>query len=232
MDKIYTSELDKPELNEETLAHYGVLGMKWGVRKNPEKAFGKAQKKSNKYSKKVYKNRKRYLKEAKKVSRFFGRKKAQDKVVRLNAKKDYLESKKDKWDKNIEKVFTKEYDRIRKTSKTDEEKDSRLRRLEEGYSKGKIPTTTKVKKYDTAATSEKKSALKKELKDRIKKTYLEDNFDGYINPKNPGSFKDTVSRTEIKGVQKSFNTYKKIPYKDVANAFEEAYNEKYFKKKK
>lgn len=27
------------------LVHYGVLGMKWGVRKNPQKAFSKAQKK-------------------------------------------------------------------------------------------------------------------------------------------------------------------------------------------
>lgn len=232
MDKIYVTELDKPPLDEDTLAHYGVMGMKWGIRKNPEKAVQKAAKKSDKYAKKIYKTNKKYLKEAKKVSRFFGRKKAQDKVVRLNAKKDTLTAKKEKWDKNTEKAFIKEYDRIRKTSKTDEEKDSRLRRLEEGYSKGKIPTTTKVKKYDTASTVEKKSSLKKKLKDQIKKTYLNDNFDGYVDSKNPGSFKDTVSRTEIKGIQKSFNNYKKLPYKDIANAFEEAYNEKYFKKKK
>lgn len=232
MDKIYVTELDKPPLDEDTLAHYGVMGMKWGIRKNPEKAVQKAAKKSDKYAKKIYKTNKKYLKEAKRVSRFFGRKKAQDKVVRLNAKKDTLTAKKEKWDKNTEKAFIKEYDRIRKTSKTDEEKDSRLRRLEEGYSKGKIPTTTKVKKYDTASTAEKKSSLKKELKDQIKKTYLNDNFDGYVDSKNPGSFKDTVSRTEIKGIQKSFNNYKKLPYKDIANAFEEAYNEKYFKKKK
>lgn len=232
MDKIYVTELDKPPLDEDTLAHYGVMGMKWGVRKNPEKTFAKAAKKSDKYAKKIYKTNKKYLKEAKRVSRFFGRKKTQKKVVRLNAKKDTLTAKKEKWDKNIEKIFSKEYDRIRTKSKTDEEKDNSLRRLEKGYSKGKIPATTKVKKYDTTSTAEKKSSLKKELKDQIKKIYLNDDFDGYVDSKNPGSFKDTVSRTEIKGVQKSFNNYKKLPYKDVANAFEEAYNEKYFKKKK
>lgn len=34
--------------NEEYLAHYGVLGMKWGVRKNPQRAYEKASKKFNK----------------------------------------------------------------------------------------------------------------------------------------------------------------------------------------
>lgn len=36
-EKIYISELGKPELNEDTLAHYGVKGMKWRKRKGRTK---------------------------------------------------------------------------------------------------------------------------------------------------------------------------------------------------
>ena len=35
-------------MNQNELAHYGVLGMKWGVRKNPEKAATKSLKKLKK----------------------------------------------------------------------------------------------------------------------------------------------------------------------------------------
>lgn len=43
-------------MDEEYLAHYGVLGMKWGVRKNPQRAYQKASKKFDKLEKKANKS--------------------------------------------------------------------------------------------------------------------------------------------------------------------------------
>ena len=39
--------------SDEYLAHYGVLGMKWGVRHDPQRAYEKATKKVGKYQKKI-----------------------------------------------------------------------------------------------------------------------------------------------------------------------------------
>lgn len=36
------------ENEQNELQHYGVLGMKWGVRKNPSKAYARAVKKKEK----------------------------------------------------------------------------------------------------------------------------------------------------------------------------------------
>ena len=43
-------------MDEEYLAHYGVIGMKWGVRKNPQRAYQKASKKYDKLEKKANKS--------------------------------------------------------------------------------------------------------------------------------------------------------------------------------
>lgn len=44
------------DYSNEYLAHYGVLGMKWGVRKNPQRAYQKASKKYDRLEKRANKS--------------------------------------------------------------------------------------------------------------------------------------------------------------------------------
>lgn len=131
---IYDGVINKPPLNEETLAHYGVLGMKWGVRKNPEKAFSKAAKELAKRKKKVDKAAKRYNRA---LNRPFGSlyRSTSQKLNKLNKKKAKL----DKWEKAIDKVYDKEGMRILKDKKSptgysiDALKTLKLNRLSKAY---------------------------------------------------------------------------------------------------
>lgn len=66
MEERYLYEYDyaKPELTDEFLEHYGVLGMHWGIRKQP-KYTGSLRQRIKK--KKAYKSRVKALKKARKI---------------------------------------------------------------------------------------------------------------------------------------------------------------------
>lgn len=54
---------------ENSLAHYGVIGMKWGVRNNKSRAFSKAVSKADKLSKRVEKTELNALKKRSKYDK-------------------------------------------------------------------------------------------------------------------------------------------------------------------
>lgn len=98
------------------LMHYGVLGMKWGVRRgNTSKAFAKAARKANKLESKAMETNLKSAKLAKKALKKEMRatnedqaKKAREKQFKANKlklKSAKLKKKAIKWEKRMEKEF-------------------------------------------------------------------------------------------------------------------------------
>lgn len=94
--------------NTDELYHYGVIGMKWGIRRGKTaKAYAKASKKLDKLDAKIQKRTRKLHKAADKAdkNRFFGRDYYEDKAKRASAKLAKATVKGKKWVDKMDKAF-------------------------------------------------------------------------------------------------------------------------------
>lgn len=90
----YDGVINKQSMDDIILEHYGVIGMKWGVRKDPAKAYSKAtaelakrkKKSGERTKKKVYRLSRKAQRLNRKASRAFATDKTKAKAFKVNAK--------------------------------------------------------------------------------------------------------------------------------------------------
>lgn len=91
---------------EDELKHYGVVGMKWGVRKNPQKAYEKASKKLSRIDKKLEKQKAKTEKRTRQSRERFVFRDVYANSAQWHGRKYLKNAKKaEKWVKQMDKTF-------------------------------------------------------------------------------------------------------------------------------
>ena len=96
---------------EEEIKHYGVVGMRWGRRKNVSRAFGKASKKADRLTSKSNKADRKVAKLTSKQSKYESRgdsdkaNKTSAKLEKATAKRNLKQEKADKWISSMSDTF-------------------------------------------------------------------------------------------------------------------------------
>lgn len=94
-------------MDDDELKHFGVVGMKWGVRKNPSRTYGKASKKANKLNRKAAKASNKVDKANKKAESNPSNQQYVDKAAKKRSSYERKQAKADKWISSMEKTFHK-----------------------------------------------------------------------------------------------------------------------------
>lgn len=130
---------------EDSLEHYGVLGMKWGVRKNPDKTFSRASDKLRYLDKKVLKSTSKYRKVRAKGERKLAYATNQKKLNKALAYQTKVARKKRRADKRLNRAL-KWYESMAKTFSNTTLSDVRQEDIELGQAYMQI--VFEKKRYD------------------------------------------------------------------------------------
>lgn len=96
---------------EEEIKHYGVVGMRWGRRKNVSRAFGKASKKADRLTAKANKADRKVSRLTSRQSKYESRgdsdkaNKTSTKLEKATAKRNLKQEKADKWISSMSDTF-------------------------------------------------------------------------------------------------------------------------------